>query len=493
MPPLADSTPVAEVLDAESPKPQVMHRAYVYVLDPTKAQEQALASHCGAARFAYNHVIGRVKANLDQRAAERSYGIADADLTPSMSWNAFAFQKDWNLVKGEVAPWWSENSARAYQHGIISAAAALKNWNDSRTGKRKGRKVEFPKFNTKRHRKSVSFPGFDKTKPLNKQPVRCEPDRHHVTLPRLGTIHTMESTRKLSRLIERGDARILRATVAFHRGRWQVSLLAELPKPPSRPLNGRVVGVDVGVKDWLVAAEADGTEVMRVPVPETAVELDKRKRKLQRRNRNRQAPDKRTNRAPSKRYLKAQRRINKVDYRIAAIREDTLHNATTELAKRYDTIVTETLNVAGMSHKGGARKRGLNRAIARSGMATTVNMLSYKVTEHVKADRWFPSSKTCSSCGAVRAKLTLGERTYVCRHTACGHTADRDTNAATNLAMLGERMTAGSPLVAARGAVHKTSDQPCAGRGAAGVEARSPKFGQRLRLETVADSLSRGA
>lgn len=444
-------------------------RAFVFALDPTPTQEAAFHSHCGGARFAYNHMLALLKAVMDQRAAEKTYGVPAEDLTPTISWSHYSLRKLWNERKGEAAPWWESNSKEAYSSGLEALAAGLKNWSDSRTGKRKGRKVEFPVFHGKRHRKAITF---------TTGTIRCEPDRHHVTLPRLGTIHTLESTRKLSRLIERGDARILRATVSFHRGRWQVSLLAELPRPESRPLNGRVVGVDVGVKDWLVAAEADGTEVMRVPVPQSTIDLDKRKRRLQRRNRNRVSPDRDTKRAPSKRWINAQRRINKVDYRIAAIREDTLHKATTELAKRYDTIVTETLNVAGMSRKGGARKRGLNRAISRSGMATTVNMLSYKATEPLKADRWFPSSKTCSSCGAVRAKLTLKERTYVCRHAACGHTADRDTNAATNLAMLGERMTAGSPLVAARGAMRKTSDPLRAGRGAAGVEARSPKLGQ---------------
>lgn len=80
--------------------------AYRYALDPTPAQERALWSHAGAARFAFNWGLARVKANLDQREAERSYGITDEDLTPSVSWTLYSLRKDWNAVKDEVAPWW---------------------------------------------------------------------------------------------------------------------------------------------------------------------------------------------------------------------------------------------------------------------------------------------------------------------------------------------------------------------------------------------------
>ncbi len=443
-----------------------MARAYVFALDPTPAQEVALRSHCGGARFAYNHMLATLKAAWDQRDAEKTYGVPDDLLTPYIGWSHYTLRKLWNSRKDAAAPWWSENSKEAYSNALAGLSSALKNWDDSRKGKRAGPKVEFPVFHGKRHRKSFT---------ITTGVMRCEPSRHHVTLPVIGAIHTLESTRKLSRLIERGDARILRATVSYRRGRWQVSLLAELPRPASRPLNGRIVGIDVGVKDWIVAAEADGTEVMRVPVPKRIIELEAKQRKLQRRNRNRQEPRKGV--APSKRWQRGQDRTNRVGHHIAAIREDTLHKATTELAGRYDTIVTETLNVKGMSRKGKG-KRGLNRAIARAGMATTIAMVSYKATEHLKVDRWFPSSKTCSSCRAVKAKLRLDERTFVCEHTACGHTADRDTNAATNLALYGERNTAGSPLVAARGAVRKTSTPLRAGLEAAGGEARSPKSGQ---------------
>ena len=442
---------MTDTLPGDAVEPEPRHRAFVYVLDPTPAQEAQFRSHAGAARFAFNHMLALVKANLDQREAEKSYGIADADLTPSMSWSRISLRNAFNARKDVIAPWNRENSSRIYNYAMAGLAAGLKNWNDSRKGKRKGKPIDFPTFHGKRCVQSFT---------VDNGIVRCESDRHHVTLPRIGSVHTLESTRKLSRLIERGDARILRATVSYRRGRWQVSLLAELPPLERLPREGSVVGVDVGVKDWLVAATPDGIGVLRVPVPAALAALDKRKRQLQRRNRNRHAPRKGI--APSKRWLRAQRRINKVDWRIAAIREDTLHKATTELTRRFDTVVIETLNVAGMSAKGGARKRGLNRAIARAGMATTHTYLGYKAVETVKVDRWFPSSKLCSDCGAVKAKLSLSEREYRC--DSCGFVSDRDLNAAVNLAKC-----AGSPPVSGRGAKRKTT-MPL-GAVAAGCEA----------------------
>lgn len=106
-------------------------QAYRFALDLTSAQEAALRSHCGGQRYAYNWGLARVKANLDQRAAERSYGIVDAELTPAVSWSAYSLRKDWNRAKHEVAPWWGENSKEAYSSGLANLARALTNWNEA--------------------------------------------------------------------------------------------------------------------------------------------------------------------------------------------------------------------------------------------------------------------------------------------------------------------------------------------------------------------------
>jgi putative transposase len=99
-------------------------QAYRFALDPTPAQEQALRSHCGAQRFAYNWGLARVKATLAQREAERSYGIPEAQLTPAASWSAWALRKEFNAVKDHMAPWWAENSKEAVRHEVAHTKQA---------------------------------------------------------------------------------------------------------------------------------------------------------------------------------------------------------------------------------------------------------------------------------------------------------------------------------------------------------------------------------
>jgi putative transposase len=215
-------------------------QAYRFALDPTPAQEQALRSHCGAQRFAYNWGLARIKANLAQRAAERSYGIPEHQLTPAASWSAWALRKEFNAVKDHVAPWWRENSKEAYASGLANLAAALGNWKASRDGTRKGPKAGFPVFKGKRAAQSVRF----STSSFG----LAEQDRRHVRLPRIGLVRTHESTRTLARRIKAGTARIRSVTVSCRRGRWQASLSVEVDRAdraPARP--GATVGVDVGI------------------------------------------------------------------------------------------------------------------------------------------------------------------------------------------------------------------------------------------------------
>ena len=175
-------------------------QAYRYALDPTPKQERALASHAGAARFAHNHMLALVRATLDQRATERSYGVAETDLTPALGWSLPALRRTWNQRKHEHAPWWTVNSKEAYNTGLDSLARALEAWSKSRKGQRAGASVGFPRFKTSRSARSVRF---------TTGAIRLEPDRHHATLPRLGTIRTHESTRRLARRIEARTARVL--------------------------------------------------------------------------------------------------------------------------------------------------------------------------------------------------------------------------------------------------------------------------------------------
>jgi putative transposase len=170
-------------------------QAFRFALDPAPEQDAALRSHCGGQRFAFNWGLARVKANLDQRAAEKSYDLPDERLTPSLSWSAYSLRKNWNQAKGEAAPWWVENSKEAYASGLANLATALTNWNDSRGGRRRGPKVRFPRFKGRRAGLSCRF---------TTGAFGLAVDRRHVTLPRIGVVRTHESTRKLARHLERG-------------------------------------------------------------------------------------------------------------------------------------------------------------------------------------------------------------------------------------------------------------------------------------------------
>jgi putative transposase len=137
---------------------------------------------------------------------------------------------------------------------------------------------------------------------------------------------------------------------------------------------------------------------------------------------------------------KTRRRIARLHYRIANIRRDTLHKATSDIAaktkpdiERPRAVGIEKLNVSGM-----LQNHCLARAIADVGMYELDRQVRYKAawsgSEVVAADRWYPSSKRCSGCGEIKDELDLSERVYVCER--CGLVMDRDLNAARNLAQL---------------------------------------------------------
>ena len=84
--------------------PAEVVQAYRFALDPTPAQARALASHCGASRVAFNTMLAAVKANLDQRAAERTYNVTADALTASLGWSAYSLRREWNRRKTVAAP-----------------------------------------------------------------------------------------------------------------------------------------------------------------------------------------------------------------------------------------------------------------------------------------------------------------------------------------------------------------------------------------------------
>ncbi|MGI8685872.1 MAG: helix-turn-helix domain-containing protein, partial [Acidimicrobiales bacterium] len=168
-------------------------QAYRFELDPNDVTAGALASHVGADRFAFNWGLALVKARLRERARVMELTLveglfareAEAQAkTVVVPWTLASLRKEWNRAKAAVAPWWAENSKEAYSSGLDRLARALQAFSDSRSGRRKGRTVGFPRFRKRGDRASVAFTTG----------AIAVVDEHHVRLPRLGVIRTKERT-----------------------------------------------------------------------------------------------------------------------------------------------------------------------------------------------------------------------------------------------------------------------------------------------------------
>lgn len=214
-------------------------------------------------------------------------------------------------------------------------------------------------------------------------------------------------------------------------GRWWIFVNVEAADlhpahqhPASDPAgHARWVGVDRGLSAFLVAATADGTEVARISdAPKALAAGMKQQRRLSKSlSRKKKGSHNRTDAAA---------RLGRHHHRVADMRRHFLHQVSGELVKTHDRLVIENLNVAGM-----LANHHLARAISDAGWSEFARMLRYKQAWRggrlVEADRWYPSTRLCPQCGAVDSAMTLADRVFSC---GCGHTADRDTNAATNLA-----------------------------------------------------------
>jgi putative transposase len=439
----------------------IVHLAYRYALDPTAAQQRALQSHCGAARFAFNWGLREVKRTMDARRFERQ--LLGGALTEPIPWTLPALRREWNRAKAEAAPWWATNSKEAYSSGLDALARALQAWSQSRRGVRLGERVGFPRFRKRGHRDSCRF---------TTGAIHVDDDRH-VTLPRVGRLRTCERTGALLRRLEAGSGRVLAASVSRVADRWFVSFTCEVERSVVAT-NGHddVVGVDLGVHALATLSTGE-----RVAGPHPLRYWLRRLRRAQRVvSRRRKA---------SMRRRRAIRRLARIHARVGNLRRHHLHTLTTRLAKSHGTVVVEDLNVRGMSRSARGTveepgrnvraKAGLNRGIADASFGEVRRMLEYKCrwngSQLVVAPRFFASSKRCSGCGAVRAELRLEERVFRC--AACGLHFDRDVNAACNLvwwATVARDVAGSAPETenARRGA---TAIRPPAGEGSA--EART--------------------
>ena len=311
----------------------------------------------------------------------------------------------------------------------------LKAWSDSRSGKRKGRRVGFPRFK-KKTGAALSFRLRNKHPKGRPAAIRVGDNGRprSVTLPGIGPIAVRDDTRRLRRMLANGRAKILFATVTHHGGRWWVSLNVEAadlhpahqhPSAP-RPITAAGWVWIAGLSAFLVAATMTGGGRPDPDAPKALRAGMARQRRLSKSLSRKQKGSAHRRQAAIK--------LGRHHYRTTNIRRHFLHQVSNALVKTHDRLVIEDLNVTGM-----LRNHRLAQAISDAGWAEFARLLRYKQAWRggnvVVADRWFPSSKLCPECGAVRGDLALADRVFTC---GCGHSADRDLNAATNLARWGQ-------------------------------------------------------
>jgi putative transposase len=451
-----------------------VHQAFRFELGPNDHARADLRSYAGAARFVYNWGLGLVKGTLDARSTCQQLALRNgatmdeaqawaAEVVGQVPWSFYGLRKRWNAEKNVVAPWWRECSKQVFAYGLANLANGFKAFFSSRKGERKGPKVEFPTFKGRGARRSFRFD------------TAYVVDGRHVRLPKIGTVRTKSLTEALLSKVQAGAGRVLSATVSGTAGRWYVSFGCEAEREQGTPaLPDEVVGVDLGVKSLAVLSTGEV-----VPNPKPLSRYARRMARLQRTCSRRKGPGK--GRPPSKRWLQTKRAVAKVHAKVANVRSDGLHKLTTRLAKTYGTVVVEDLAVKGMTAKpkpkpdgaggyernGGRPKAGLNRAVLDVSPGELRRQLAYKCqwygsTLHA-AERWYPSSKTCSGCGAVKAKLSLSERIFTCER--CGLVIDRDLNAALNLASLVEATGAASGAGTGQGDLENAQGEAWHGSG----------------------------
>ena len=332
-------------------------QAYVYDLDPTHEQISMLRSHVGGSRFAYNAMLGRVKDNWDENRAKKESGIEVAK-DDWVSTSHFGLLYLWAEHRDELAPWWTENGSSTYNDAAQRLSKAFANF-------RKGR-AKFPNFKHKGQSGSVRFMG----------PTVRLVDSHHLRVARIGEVKTYESTRKLYRRLVRGTGKIVAATVSERSGKWKVSFTVEVTRQvPGTRTPERIIGVDVGVTTLYTGATPDGEQVLEVTNPRHFVTAEKRLAHAQRIASRRQGP--RPGVAPSKRWKKANGRVQKIHADVRNARKNLIHETTTRLAKNYDVIVLEDLNIAGM-----VKNRSLAKHISDAAWGEFARQLEYKTKWH---------------------------------------------------------------------------------------------------------------
>lgn len=357
----------------------LIKKAYRYELKPNIFQQILLAKHAGAARFAYNWGLAL---RMQMYEKDKSYT------------NAIEQHKLLNSLKAADFSWMYEVSKCAPQEALRDLDKAFKCFF---RGLKSGKFVGFPKFKKKGNRDRFRLTGTIK---INKKQIQ---------LPRLGALRLKEQSNV--------QGKILCAQLSKEADRWFVSILVETVIETPKPILEERVGIDVGLQCF--AAFSNGEKKL---APKPLAKKLKRLKSISKKH-SRKA-------IGSNNRKKSALKLARIHRKIRNIRQDFLHQLSTNLAKTKSEIIIENLDIKGM-----LRAFKFNRSIHDASFSEFRRMLEYKTVWYgsklVLAPRFYPSSKTCSNCAAVVDKMPLDVRRWRCQNCEAEH--DRDINAAKNL------------------------------------------------------------
>lgn len=349
----------------------ISHKIRIY---PNKEQEVFLKKSCGVARFAYNW--GLAEWQNQYKNGEKP--------------NYLKLKKQFNGIKRTDFPFTCEVSKCCTETAFANLGKAYKNFFAKRT--------KYPKFKKKGMHDSF---GLDN--------LKFHIEGNHIKLAKMKPMRMAEELRF--------EGKIMSGTVFCVADKWYISIAVDVQKDTTLPKTGKYVGVDLGVKD--IAITSDGYKFAN---PRWINKSEKKLKRLNRELARRQRASKRRERT---RLLLA-RQLD----RVANQCKDWLHKITTFLVRNYDVISLEDLNIRGM-----VKNHNLAKAITNVALGEFNRQIEYKAQMYRKqiyrADRFFPSSKTCSVCGCIQDKMPLNVREWTCPECRAHH--DRDINAAINL------------------------------------------------------------
>ena len=365
--------------------------AYKYRIYPTEEQQVLLGKTFGCKRAIFNHYLNEQQ----ERYKNKEKHLSNYDIN-----------KDITKLK-ETKEWLREVDSIALQMAAEDLSVAYENFFKSVSGKRKGPKIAAPKFKSKRSRQSYRTRG-----------VRIN-ENGSLQIPKLKEVKAV-----IHRSIPNGST-IKSTTISKNPdGRYYASILVEV-ELQLQPMTGKEVGCDVGLKDLLITG--DGLKFKR---PTDLPQIAKTKQLLK----VKQKQFARTEKS-SKNHGALRLQVARLYSKLTRQRNEYYHLVSRFLVDNYDSVYVEDL-----SSKNMLQNRKLSRSIHEAAWATLTGMVAYKSSRmgrtYHRINRFYPSSKTCSSCDYKLEKLDLGTREWACPN--CGTLHDRDYNAAKNILRVGQ-------------------------------------------------------